>query len=97
MRMQAEDPHVFVPQQFSNPGNLEAHRLHTAAEILEQVTAPSKASAPAWARGGTISAIGEALRARNPGMEIWAWSRKTRRSSQAGAWARTCRWASATA
>ena len=72
MRMQAEDPHVFVPQQFSNPGNLEAHRLHTAAEILEQVDGPIEGFCSGVGTGGTISAIGEALRARNPGMEIWA-------------------------
>ena len=72
MRMQAEDPHVFVPQQFSNPGNPEAHRLHTAAEILEQVDGPIEGFCSGVGTGGTISAIGEALRARNPGMEIWA-------------------------
>ena len=72
MRMQAEDPHVFVPQQFSNPGNPEAHRLHTAAEILEQVDGPIDGFCSGVGTGGTISAIGEALRARNPGMEIWA-------------------------
>ena len=72
LRMQAEDPHVFVPQQFSNPGNLEAHRLHTAAEILEQVDGPIDGFCAGVDTGGTIGAIGEALRARNPGMEIWA-------------------------
>ena len=72
MRMQAEDPHVFVPQQFSNPGNPEAHRLHTAAEILEQVDGPIDGFCSGVGTGGTISAIGEALRARNPGMEGWA-------------------------
>ena len=72
LRMQAEDPHVFVPQQFSNPGNPEAHRLHTAAEILEQVDGPIDGFCSGVGTGGTISAIGEALRARNPGMEIWA-------------------------
>ena len=72
LRMQAEDPHVFVPQQFSNPGNPEAHRLHTAAEILEQVDGPIEGFCSGVGTGGTISAIGEALRARNPGMEIWA-------------------------
>ena len=40
LRMQREDPNVFVPQQFSNPGNLEAHHYHTAVEILEQVAGP---------------------------------------------------------
>ena len=35
MRMKAEDPHVFVPQQFENPANAEAHRKTTGPEIFE--------------------------------------------------------------
>ena len=36
LRMAAEDPRVFVPQQFENPANPAVHRDQTAAEILEQ-------------------------------------------------------------
>lgn len=47
LRMAAEDPRVFVPQQFENPANPMAHRHHTGLEILEQVAGPSTGSAPA--------------------------------------------------
>ena len=40
LRMAKEDPHVFVPQQFSNPANPEVHRRHTAKEILKAVDGP---------------------------------------------------------
>ena len=36
-RMAAEDPRVFVPQQFENEANPMVHRHHTGLEILEQV------------------------------------------------------------
>lgn len=72
LRMEENDPNVFVPQQFSNPGNLEAHRYHTAAEILEQVAGPIHGFCSGVGTGGTISAIGEVLRSQNPGMLIWA-------------------------
>lgn len=42
LRMQKEDPHVFVPQQFENVANVEAHRLQTGREILEQVNGDRK-------------------------------------------------------
>ena len=72
LRMQREDPKVFVPQQFSNPGNLEAHPYHTAVEILEQVAGPIHGFCSGVGTGGTISGIGEVLRSQNPGMQIWA-------------------------
>ena len=37
LRMEREDPNVFVPQQFANENNTRAHRHHTALEIMEQV------------------------------------------------------------
>ena len=72
LRMQREDPNVFVPQQFSNPGNLEAHHYHTAVEILEQVAGPIHGFCSGVGTDGTISGIGEVLRSQNPGMAIWA-------------------------
>lgn len=47
LRMEREDPRVFVPQQFSNPNNPLVHKYHTAVEILEQVGGPFTASVPA--------------------------------------------------
>ena len=40
MRMKAEDPRVFVPQQFENPNNTLAHKKHTALEIMHQAAKP---------------------------------------------------------
>ena len=72
LRMQEEDPRVFVPQQFSNPANNKAHKYHTAVEILEQVGGPIDGFCSGVGTGGTISGIGETLKALNPGIEIWA-------------------------
>ena len=72
MRMAAEDPNVFVPQQFSNPANPMAHRNHTALEILEQVAGPIDGFCSGVGTGGTISGVGETLKALNPGIKIWA-------------------------
>ena len=72
LEMQREDPHVFVPQQFANPANPMAHRHHTALEILEQVSGPIHGFCSGVGTGGTITGIGEVLKAQNPDMTIWA-------------------------
>ena len=72
MRMAAEDPNVFVPQQFSNPATPMAHRNHTALEILEQVAGPIDGFCSGVGTGGTISGVGETLKALNPEIKIWA-------------------------
>ena len=70
--MQKQDPRVFVPQQFSNPANKEAHIRYTAREILEQVDGPIDGFCSGIGTGGTISGIGEALKEADPDIEIWA-------------------------
>ena len=72
MRMQAEDPNVYVPQQFVNPANPMIHRHQTGLEILEQVGGPIDGFCSGIGTGGTITGIGETLKALNPQMEIWA-------------------------
>ena len=72
MRMQEEDPNVFVPQQFTNPANPMIHRYQTGLEILEQVGGPIDGFCSGIGTGGTITGIGETLKALNPQMEIWA-------------------------
>ena len=72
MRMAEEDPNVFVPQQFINPANPQVHRSHTGQEILEQVDGPIHGFCSGIGTGGTITGIGETLKAANPDMEIWA-------------------------
>lgn len=72
LKMKAEDPHVFVPQQFENPANPAIQRSGTGAEILEQVAGPIHGFCSGIGTGGTITGIGEVLRAKNPDMTIWA-------------------------
>lgn len=72
LRMAAEDPRVFIPEQFSNPDNPAVHREHTALEILEQADGPIHGFCSGVGTGGTISGIGEVLKAKNPDIVIWA-------------------------
>lgn len=72
LRMREEDPNVFVPQQFENEANPMVHRHHTGLEILEQVAGPIHGFCSGIGTGGTITGIGEVLKAQNPEIEIWA-------------------------
>ena len=72
LRMAEEDKRVFVPQQFENPNNVKAHKHHTALEILEQVAGQIDGFCSGIGTGGTITGIGETLKAQNPDIEIWA-------------------------
>lgn len=72
LKMQRENPDVFVPQQFENPANSSIQRTQTAAEILEQVGGPIHGFCSGIGTGGTITGIGEALKEKNPDIEIWA-------------------------
>ncbi len=72
LRMQREDPNVFVPQQFENPANPQIQREQTAREILEQVNKPIHGFCSGIGTGGTLTGIGEVLKQANPDMTIWA-------------------------
>ena len=72
LSMQAKNPKVFVPQQFANKNNTMAHKKHTALEIMEQVAGPIDGFCSGIGTGGTITGIGEVLKAQYPNIEIWA-------------------------
>lgn len=72
IKMAEENPKVFVPQQFENPANPTVHRHHTGLEILEQVAGPIDGFCSGIGTGGTITGIGEVLKAQNPNIKIWA-------------------------
>ena len=72
LRMQEKDPKVFVPQQFANINNVLAHKKYTALEIMEQVAGPIHGFCSGVGTGGTLTGIGEVLKAQYPDIEIWA-------------------------
>ena len=72
LKMKAEDPKVFVPQQFENPANPAIQRSSTGVEILRQVDGPIHGFCSGIGTGGTITGIGETLKAANPEMIVWA-------------------------
>ncbi len=67
----AERPGTFMPQQFSNPANPEIHRRATALEILDQIDRID-AFVAGVGTGGTITGVGEVLRAQIPNIHIVA-------------------------
>ncbi len=72
LEMKEKDKNVFVPQQFENPANPAIQRSGTGAEILRQVDGPIHGFCSGIGTGGTITGIGETLKAQNPDMTIWA-------------------------
>lgn len=72
LKMAAENENVFVPQQFENENNTNAHKYHTALEILEQTAGKIDGFCSGIGTGGTITGIGETLKSQYPDIEIWA-------------------------
>jgi cysteine synthase A len=71
-RAMARDDDVFLPDQFSNPANPEAHRNGTAPEILEALDGRVDVFVAGVGTGGTITGVGEVLKARNPRAQVVA-------------------------
>jgi cysteine synthase A len=71
-RSLAESPHVWMPDQFSNPANPEAHRRTTGPEIWDQLDGDVDVLVCGVGTGGTITGAGEYLKERNPGLTVIA-------------------------
>lgn len=68
----ASDPHYFMPQQFKNPANPEIHRKTTAEEIWRDTDGKVDYLVAGVGTGGTITGIGEVLKARKPSFKAIA-------------------------
>ncbi len=73
----AEIPHSFIPGQFVNPTNPEAHYTTTGPEIWEDTDGTVDAFVAGVGTGGTITGIGRYLREKNPAVRIVAVEPKT--------------------
>ena len=67
-----EHPDYFMPQQFENPANPEAHRRTTALEILEAVGGRLDAFVVGVGTGGTLTGVGEVLKEKIPAVRVVA-------------------------
>ena len=70
--MAAADPRVFIPQQFENPANPEIHRKTTAEEIWRDTDGQVDIFVAGVGTGGTLTGVGEVLKARKPSVKIIA-------------------------
>ena len=66
------DPKYFIPQQFENPANPEIHRQTTAEEIWRDTDGQVDIVVSGVGTGGTITGIGEVLKARKPSVKMVA-------------------------
>ena len=67
-----ENPDYFMPQQFKNPANPEIHRKTTAQEILSQLGSGIDAFVAGVGTGGTVTGVGEILKAQIPSIKVVA-------------------------
>jgi cysteine synthase len=65
-RAMAQSPDVFLPDQFSNPANPDIHRRTTGPEILAALDDRVDVLVAGVGTGGTITGVGECLKAANP-------------------------------
>jgi len=68
----AADSRYFIPQQFKNPANPEIHRQTTAEEIWRDTDGKADILVAGVGTGGTITGVGEVIRARKPSFKCIA-------------------------
>ncbi len=68
----ASIPGCFMPRQFDNPANPQAHRLSTGPEIWEDTQGQVDVFVASVGTGGTLTGVGEALKARKPQVRVVA-------------------------
>ena len=66
------NPNWFMPQQFNNPANPEVHRRTTAEEIWRDTDGQADILVAGVGTGGTITGVGEVIKARKPGFQVIA-------------------------
>jgi cysteine synthase A len=71
-KLAAEIPHSYIPQQFKNPANPEIHRKTTAEEIWRDSDGKVDIFIAGVGTGGTVTGVGEALKAKNPNVQVIA-------------------------
>jgi cysteine synthase len=72
-RMAAADPDVFLPRQFTNPDNVEAHELRTGPELVDAVSAGGArldGFVASVGTAGTLMGVGRVVRAAAPGAVV---------------------------
>lgn len=67
-----QNPDYFMPMQFENPANPEAHRKTTAPEIIDSLGSIPDVFIAGVGTGGTITGVGEAFKGRRPDMHVVA-------------------------
>lgn len=72
LELQTEKPGSFIPQQFDNPSNPEIHRTTTGEEIWRDTDGQVDIFVAGVGTGGTVSGVGQALKAYNPKVKIVA-------------------------